>query len=163
MQRRTIHVYAHYLRSFRRILTTAEDFCAQTGRAPEEIMNARLAPHMQPLCLHVQLASDFATDSLDELVGRPPRKLAHSETDFAGLGQRLDKACVYLTSFQPEEFDFVGNQRIAVTVPSGPMTVSGISFMELFAKPQFFFHMTMAYAILRQIGVPLAETDFMQP
>ena len=163
MQRRTIHVYAHYLRSFRRILTTAEAFCAETGRTSDEIMSARLAPHMQPFCLHVQLASDFATDSMDVLVGRQARKLPHTETDLAGLGLRLEAAGTYLTSFQSEEFDFVGNQRIPVSVPSGEMTVSGNSFMELFAKPQFFFHMTMAYAILRQMGVPLAETDFMQP
>ena len=129
---------------------------------PQVLMNARLAPDMLPFVKQVQIACDAAKLGLARLAGIDAPRFDDSEATLGELRQRIDATCEFLRGVRPEQVD--GSEERAVSVPMrnrDPLAFRGEDYLRQFALPNFFFHVTTAYAILRHNGVQLGKADFL--
>ena len=157
----TIPVYLHFLGTADLLLEKAEKFCAEQGLDATSLLECRLAEDMFPFARQIQLTTDFATRAADRLSGREIRAFPDTETSLAELRARVAAAREYLKSFAPSEFEDAKTREITIQTRQGPIMMNGEQFLETYSKPQFFFHLTTAYDLLRQKGLPLGKTDFM--
>ena len=126
-------------------------------------LGARLAPDMLPLTKQVQIASDAAKFCVARLAGVEAPKFDDTETTLAELRERVRKTIDYVQSVPAAQID--GSEDKDVTVPrrDGPVIVKGEPYLTQFALPNFFFHITTTYALLRHNGVDLGKADFLGP
>jgi hypothetical protein len=152
----------HSLRNLDAIVTKAEQYvAADKNLEPETLIQARLYPNMRPFIFQVCVATDTAKGAAARLTGRPVPSWPDEETTFADVHQRLGKAIDYLASFAPE--DFAGSESRPIELKLGPheMKFTGASYIADFVLPNFFFHVTTAYNILRHNGVAIGKVDFL--
>ncbi|MCF7701141.1 DUF1993 domain-containing protein [Loktanella sp. M215] len=149
------------LTALARILSKAEAHCTDHKIVPEVLLQSRLFPDMLPLVRQIQLTCDFATRLNARLSGNAVPSHPDTETTFAGLRDRIAAVQAELANATPDAFSDAATR--AVTFKAGPsdMTLSGADYHAHYALPQFYFHMTMAYAILRHNGVVLGKRDYM--
>ncbi len=143
------------------ILDKAEAFCTAKAIDPSVLLSARLAPDMYPLSRQVQIASDLAKGCAARLAGVEPPSYADTESSFAELQARIAKTQEYLRGFTPEQIDAGAERQITLKFPNGELNFVGTDFLLHFALPNFFFHLTTAYAILRHNGLDIGKMDFM--
>lgn len=149
------------LGSLATILTKAEAHCAAKNIKPEALLNFRLFPDMLPFTRQVQLACDFAARCAARLAGETPASFPDTETSFAELQARIAATRAYMAGFPASAYD--GAETRAITFKAGPsdMTLPGAAFLASYATPQFHFHCTTAYNILRHNGVEIGKRDYM--
>ena len=126
-------------------------------------INARLSPDMLPLTAQVQIATDFARGTTARLVGVEPPKVEDNEKSFAELTARIDAAITYVRTFSAAQVDGSETRQITRTIREAPKTFSGQDYLIQFSLPNFYFHVTTAYAILRHNGVEIGKLDFLGP
>ena len=127
------------------------------------LLEARLAPDMRPLPAQYQMASDTAKNALARLTGTEAPSMPDTETSFAELKDRCDKTIAYLNGFSSRNLDASEEREVLLKFPSGNgYRFEGAQYLAGFALPNFFFHVTTAYAILRNAGVSLGKPDFLQ-
>jgi uncharacterized protein len=128
---------------------------------PQSLVDARLAPDMMTLAGQVQRASDTAKGCAARLAGIEPPSFSDSEKTLADLQVRLAKTIDFLNSVKPEQFD--GSEARTISFTGGPHTFNfnGESYLFEFVLPNFYFHLTTAYAILRHNGLPLGKLDYL--
>jgi hypothetical protein len=127
------------------------------------LAEARLAEDMAPLTRQYQMASDTAKNAIARLLGETPPTMADTETDFAELRDRCDKTIAYLESADRAAIEAAGEREIVLRFPNGMgYRFRGADYLTRFALPNFLFHATAAYAILRSQGVSLGKPDFLQ-
>jgi len=157
----SVPVFRQLLGSLAAVLETAEAH-AQAGRIePDALLQARLFPDMFPLARQVQIATDFAKGASARLAGVEPPRFEDSEHTFAELQQRISKTLGFIDGLQAQDVE-AGASR-AITHGSGERARhfdNGARYLTHFALPQFCFHVTTAYAILRHNGVPIGKKDF---
>lgn len=161
MYAQSIPVYLHFLGTADLLLEKAEAFCAEQGHDAASLMDCRLAADMLPFSKQIQLTTDFATRAADRLTGREIRSFPDTETSLAELRARVAAAREYLKGFAASEFDGAEAREITIQTRQGSMAMPGAQFLETYSKPQFFFHLTTAYDLLRQKGVTLGKMDYM--
>ncbi|MGA0610737.1 DUF1993 domain-containing protein [Caldimonas sp. KR1-144] len=125
-------------------------------------LQARLAPDMLPFVKQVQIACDSAKLCVARLTGVEAPKHADTEASFDELRQRIAQTIAFIESVPAERF--AGTEAMQISVPrrSGePLQFDGESYLKHFALPNFFFHCTTAYALLRHNGVDLGKQDFL--
>lgn len=138
------------------------------GKAAEErneadLLEARLAPDMRPLPAQYQMASDSAKNALARLTGAEAPSMPDTEKSFAELKDRCDRTIQYLNSFRPQSLAGCDEREIVLKFPNGMgYRFGGAEYLAGFALPNFFFHVTAAYAILRNAGVSLGKPDFLK-
>ena len=161
MHRQSVAVFDRFLAALASILSKAEAHCEARKINSEVILAARLFPDMLPLVKQVQLTCDFAVRGSARLAGHEPKGFPDHETTFAELQTRIAAARAYLASFQPDDFVLAADR--AITFKAGPsdMILPGAEFLSFYALPQFYFHLTTAYDILRMQGVELGKRDYM--
>jgi len=128
---------------------------------PSVLLQTRLFPDMFPLVRQVQAAADQAKNGTSRLAGVEPPRYEDSETTIDQLKDRLAKTISYVKSIDRENIDDSADRDI--TFPLGPTNkghMTGPDYLNLFALPNFYFHLTAAYAILRHCGVDLTKRDF---
>ncbi|HSR00479.1 MAG TPA: DUF1993 domain-containing protein [Sphingomicrobium sp.] len=129
----------------------------------EDLVNAKLADDMRPLAAQYQMASDTAKNALARLCGLDPPVMADTETTLAELQARCDKTIAFLDSMNPAVVNASEDREIVLKFPSGAgYRITGADYLRRFALPNFYFHVTIAYAILRAEGVPLGKPDYLQ-
>lgn len=126
-------------------------------------VNARLSPDMLPLTAQVQIATDFARGTTARLVGVEPPKVEDNEKSFAELTARIDAAIAYVRTFSAAQVDGSETRQITRTIRGAPKTFSGQDYLIQYSLPNFYFHVTTAYAILRHNGVEIGKLDFLGP
>jgi hypothetical protein len=127
------------------------------------LMEARLAPDMKPFPAQYQMASDSAKNALARLTGTEAPSMPDTESSFAELRDRCDRTIDYLNGFSREDLAGAEDREVVITFPNGMgYRFAGGRYLAEFALPNFFFHATTAYAILRNAGVSLGKPDFMQ-
>ena len=127
------------------------------------LMEARLAPDMRPFPAQYQLASDSAKNALARLTGTEAPSMPDTEKSFAELKDRCDRTIDYLNGFSEQDLAGSEDREVVITFPNGMgYRFSGGQYLTGFALPNFFFHATTAYAILRNAGVSLGKPDFLQ-
>ena len=125
-------------------------------------LGLRLAPDMLNFMRQVQVACDFAKGTMARLAGLEVPKWEDNEATIADLRARIQKTIDYVKTFPAAQVD--GSEGRAITIPmrSGdPLSMNGEVYLKHFAMPNFFFHSTTAYALLRHAGVEVGKGDFL--
>lgn len=156
----SVPVYVQMLDALAAMLVKAEAHARARRVAPAVILDARLYPDMFPLVRQVQLATDFAKGPAARLAGVAVPVFEDNEITFADLAARLARTIAFLASLQPAQFDGAQTRDVTVRVAGQPVTFAGEPYLLHFALPNFYFHVTIAYAILRHNGVDLGKRDF---
>ncbi len=154
-------VYDRFLGGLSGLLDKAEAHCASKNIKPEAILQFRLYPDMFPFVKQVQLACDFAARAAARLAGAEPKSFPDTETSFAELKARIAAAREYIASFPAQAFDGADDRAITIRIRGADMTMPGAVFYCTYSLPQFYFHVTTAYNILRHNGVEVGKADFM--
>lgn len=136
---------------------------AAAEKPEAELVEARLAPDMRPLTFQYQSASDSAKLAVARLTGVEAPPMPDTEANFAELRERCDKTIAFVKSVDPSAFADSGGRTVELKFPNGMgYRFDGQNYLTGFALPNFFFHVTTAYAILRASGVSLGKPDFLQ-
>jgi uncharacterized protein len=151
----------HTLAALSAILTKAEAHCAAKKIKPEALLNFRLFPDMLPFTRQVQLACDFAARAAARLTGADPVSFPDTETSFAELQSRIAAARKVMAGFPASAFEGAETRMVTVKAGGRDLTLPGAAFLVGFAFPQFHFHCTTAYNILRHNGVEIGKGDYM--
>ena len=162
MYKTSIPVFKQLLTSLSAILTKAEAYAATKKFEPAVLLNARLYPDMFPLIRQVQVAADFAKSVSARLAGVEVPAYEDNEQTFADLQARIAKTLAFIESLTPAQFE--GSEtRDIVLRPGTPKEkkMIGHNYLINYGLPQFFFHVTTAYAILRHNGLEVGKGDFM--
>jgi hypothetical protein len=154
----SVPVFVNSLTNMRGWLNkAAQEKCEAT------VLEARLAPDMRPLAAQYQMASDSAKNALARLTGTDAPSMPDTEKSFAELRERCDRTIDYLNGFSRESLVGSEDREVVIKFPNGTgYRFAGGQYLAAFALPNFFFHVTTAYAILRSGGVSLGKPDFLQ-
>jgi len=154
----SVPVFVNSLTAMRAWLDKAED-----ERPEADLMEARLAPDMKPLSAQFQMASDTAKNAIGRLTEVEAPSMADTESNFAELRARCDRTIDFVKSIDPETLAASADREVLLKFPNGTgWRFTGSDYLTRFALPNFFFHVTTAYAILRAAGVTLGKPDFLQ-
>jgi hypothetical protein len=154
-------VMIRMLKNLARILAKAESHATAAKIDPKDFMEARLAPDMFPLTRQIQVASDAAKFCAARLSGATPPSWPDTEASFAELQARIATTISYLESVPAAAIDGTEDKTITVTLRGKPVEFTGRSYLLNFAMPNFMFHVTTAYAILRHKGVEIGKADYL--
>lgn len=160
MYQASVPVFLNMLGGLSLVLSKGEAHARQKGLDPQALMDARLAPDMFTLCRQVQIATDHAKGATSRLAGREVPKFEDTEKSFAELQARIEKTVSLLNTFGATDIDDSEERNITLPMRSGERSFTGMTYLLHFALPNFYFHVTTAYDILRHNGVPLGKTDF---
>jgi hypothetical protein len=143
------------------ILEKAAAHCEAKKIDPAALIHYRLYPDMFPFARQVQVACDHARNGVARLAGVEAPALDNSEQTFAQLIERVRQAIAYLQTFTPGQID--GSEAREVVLKRGETvsTYRGLDYLTNRALPNFYFHVTTAYAILRHNGVELGKRDYL--
>ncbi len=161
MHQASVPVFLHFLKALSANLDRGEAHARANGIEESKLIEARLAPDMFPLARQVQIATDHAKGAAARLSGRDVPKYEDNETTFAALRERIAKTTAFVGSVTAAEVDGSEAKEITLTVGGRPLTFDGQRYLLYFALPNFYFHVTTAYDILRHNGVELGKRDFM--
>jgi len=161
MYQASIPVFLRGLLVLAEVLKKGEAHAAAAGLDPAALLEARLAPDMLNLIGQVQRASDTSKLSGQRLSDVPAPPMPDTETTFAELQRRIADTVTYLEMIEAAQVD--GGEARIIEVRFGPetRTFRGDQYLLGFALPNFYFHVTAAYAILRANGVPIGKRDFL--
>ncbi len=124
------------------------------------LINARLAPDMYPLSRQIQIATDMVKGCAARLAGLEVPSYEDNETTFAELQARIAKTIAFLESVSAGQIDGSEGKMITVRTPSRELSFLGQPYLLHFVLPNFYFHITTAYAILRHNGLNIGKMDF---
>ena len=153
-------VFVRNLNNLASMLAKAEQQAKAKGYDPAVLLSARLAPDMFPLLRQVQIACDFGKGTMARLAGVENPKFEDSETSFADLKARIAKTLARIASIKEADFAGAEDRDITIQIPSQTLQFKGLPYFTGYAIPNFHFHMTTAYAILRHNGVELGKRDY---
>ena len=125
------------------------------------LVGARLAPDMLPLTKQVQLASDFAKNSMARLAGIDPPKFDDTETTMDELFARVKKTIDFIDSVPAAALEGSETRDIKIVLRDRTVEFKGLAFLQHWAIPNFFFHHVTAYNLLRHNGVDIGKRDFL--
>ncbi|MCS6765098.1 MAG: DUF1993 domain-containing protein [Candidatus Protistobacter heckmanni] len=156
----TVPVYIHGLENMARILEKALAWAEEKKIDPAVLVNARLAPDMYPLSGQIQVASDAAKGGAARGAGVPPPSFPDTETTFPELQERIAKTLEFLRSVDRAQFDGAEDKEVMIKMRGTEVRFTRLSYVLSMSLPNFYFHLTTAYDILRHNGMPLGKMDF---
>ena len=158
----SVPVFKQMLSSLKDILHKTEVHRAEKNIDASALLQARLFPDMFALTRQVQIAADFARGITSRLAGVEVPKYEDNEQTFADLNVLLEKTLAYLDSFTPEQINGQEAREI-ITRPGTPKErkFNGQDYLLSYGIPQFFFHVSTSYAILRHSGIEIGKRDYM--
>lgn len=163
----TISMYAASVPVFKRnlgnlsaILGKAAAHCAASNITEPAMLQARLFPDMFTLSKQVQVAADFAKAGVGRLAGVEPPKFDDTEQTFADLKARIEKTIAYIETFTLGQIDGTEETQVSYMMGKFPIDMKGQAYLLGFILPNFYFHYTTAYNLLRHNGLALGKGDF---
>jgi hypothetical protein len=156
----SVPVFRQILGSLATILERAENHADAKKIEHDALLQARLFPDMFPLVRQVQLATDFAKGAAARLAGIEVPRYEDTEHDFAGLQARLEKTQAFLDSVSREAVEDGAAREVTVGGGANQRQMVGLPYLLHYALPQFYFHATTAYDILRHNGLDIGKRDF---
>ena len=153
--------FARMLRNLSAILTKAQAHCEAKKLDPAALTGYRLFPDMFPLTRQVQIACDTAKGAVARLAGIEPPKHEDTEQTFAELQARIAKTLDFIESIKPAQIDGSETREVLLKLRAGELRLKGVDYLLSHAYPNFYFHATTAYDILRHNGVDLGKRDFL--
>jgi len=157
----SVPVFIQGLKGLKGVLAKADALVEAKKWDPDALLKARLYPDMFPLIRQVQIATDFAKGGAARLAQAEIPAWDDVETSFADLIARVERAIAFVEGLDPAAFEG-GHEREVQLVRRGEThTFKGLDYLQGQAMPNFFFHITTAYAILRHNGVEVGKRDFL--
>ena len=161
MYQASVPAFVKMLNNLSAILDKAERFAAERKIEPSVLLNWRLAPDMFSLTRQIQIASDLAKGAAARLAGREVPSYADEEKSFADLKARIAKTVKFIESVADKDIDGSEGRDIALSVGGQELRFKGAPYLLDFVWPNFYFHATTAYAILRRCWVDIGKRDFL--
>lgn len=153
----TVPIFTRALRNLDHLLAKA----TESGLGEDSLLEARLAPDMLPLTKQVQIACDTAKLAVTRVAQTDPLPMADEETSIAELRDRIARTIAYLQKAEPAAFDGREDAEVVLKLPNTEMKFTGQSLITDFSLPNFFFHVTTAYGLLRMKGVTIGKMDYL--
>jgi hypothetical protein len=157
----SVPVFTRMLTNLLAILEKAEAWAGERKIDTKVLVEARLAPDMLPLRQQIQIAADHAKGAPSRLAGKPVPSWADDEVTLEDLKGRIQKTLDYLKTFNAAEFEGSDEREIALKLGGKDVVELGEAYLLNRAFPNFYFHVTTAYDILRHNGVPIGKRDFL--
>ncbi len=161
MYQASVPVIVHNLKNLSALLKKAEDFATAKKIDPSVLINARLAPDMFPLSRQVQIACDVTRRGVGRLADVEAPSYEDTEKTFAELQERIANNIKFVESLKPEQIDGTESKVVNLKVGGNDMTFAGQPYLLNFVLPNLFFHVSVAYGILRHNGVDLGKKDYL--
>ncbi len=152
--------FANLLRNLSSILDKAQAHAEAKKIDPLALTQFRLYPDMFPLTRQVQIACDTAKGAVARLAGAEIPKHEDTEQTFPELKARIAKTVAFIESVGAAKLDGTEDKEIVLKMRAQEIKFNGLQYLMGFAIPNFFFHVTTAYNILRHNGVEIGKTDF---
>ncbi|HEY0180030.1 MAG TPA: DUF1993 domain-containing protein [Dokdonella sp.] len=159
----SVPVFARGLTNLAGILRKGAAHAQERKIDASAFLGARLYPDMLPLVRQVQIATDHAKNASARLANAERPAFDDAETTFEQLDARIGRTLDYLGTLTPAQFDDSANRDIVLPLRGREVVLKGQPYLFAFAQPNFYFHATAAYAILRHGGVALGKSDFLGP
>jgi uncharacterized protein len=128
---------------------------------PGVLVNARLAPDMLPLSRQIQIACDMAKNGSSRLAGQEAPRFEDNETTMEELLTRVTRTIDHVKSIPANAIDGSEDRDIKIPMRDRTLEMKGLPFLKTWALPNFYFHVVMAYAILRHNGIEIGKRDFL--
>jgi hypothetical protein len=158
----TVGAYLQILPQVAGLVDKAEAHCRENGLPPAALIEARLAPDMWTFAKQVMCAVQHSAGAVQAMrSGLTGPDMSPPPTEFAALRQAVTDGIAVLQSVQPGEIDGAAGRDIRFEFGSGRMEFVGEDYLMSFAVPNFYFHATSAYAVLRNQGLPIGKRDFL--
>lgn len=158
----SVPVFIQHLNGLNTVLDKAATWAAARKVSENDLLNMRLSPDMFNLARQVRAATDHAANAAGRLAGKELLKFGNDENNIAQLKERITRTIEYLKSIEQSEVDGTENKEISITFPGGQTRqFTGQSLLLGNSLPNFYFHATTAYDIIRQCGVEIGKRDFM--
>lgn len=161
MYEASVAVFSARLKALSTILSAAEQNAADRKIDPQVFLTARLAPDMFALVRQVQIATDHAKGAPSRLAGREVPKYEDNEVSFADVQARIAKTIDHLATFSAADLDGSDERMIELKLGGKDVSLTGLQYLLHGAMPNFYFHITTAYDILRHNGVPIGKAMFL--
>lgn len=159
----SIPVFTLSLNNLSAILDKAESHGEAKKVDPKVIPQTRLIVDMLPLCAQIQIACDTAKGAAARLAGVEVPKYADTEATLAELKARIGKTLDFIKTIKAQQLNGAETREVVLQFPHQTLKFNGLNYLTNFALPNFFFHVAMAYALLRKNGVDLGKRDFLGP
>ena len=162
MYAHSVPVFKQMLTALKAILKQADEHAAAKTIEPDALLHARLYPDMFPLIKQVQIAADFSRGVTARLAGVEVPSVDGNQKTFADLDALLTQTLTFLDSVNPGQFEGKEGSEIVLR-PGTPKEkkLSGQAYLAHYGLPQFFFHVSTAYALLRHNGMAIGKRDYM--
>lgn len=161
MHSASVPVFVRMLSNLDAWLVKAEAHAGEKKFEPSVYLSARLAPDMLPFTKQIQIACDAAKFCVARLAGVEAPKFDDDEASLADLRERVKKTIDYVQSVPARQIDGSDEKDVSVPRRDGAVVMKGEAYLKSFVLPNFFFHVTTAYALLRHNGVDLGKGDFL--
>lgn len=153
--------FIHALKNLIDIIEKGAAHAAEKSIDPSVFTSSRLYPDMLPFSRQIQIATDIVKGGAARLAGVEPPPYADTETTFPELIARVNKTIDYLKTFTADQIDGSEGREITIKMRSGPVSFTGLEYLQTFVIPNLYFHSTTAYGLLRHNGVVLGKLDFL--
>lgn len=160
MYQASVPVFVRMLDNLSKILDLAVQYADEKKIDPAILINARLAPDMYPLSRQVQIATDMAKGCAARLAGLEVPVYEDNETTFPGLQARIAKTVSFVQSVSAAQIDGSEEKTVTLKLRNQEVSFKGQPYLLHFVLPNFYFHITTAYAILRHNGLSIGKKDF---
>jgi uncharacterized protein len=160
MYRASVAAFDRHLASMQGYLAKGASYAAEKKLDDAVITQMRIYPDMFPLSRQIMIACDFAKGASARLAGVDIPKFEDTEKTFAELQARAQKTRDFLATLSPDQFVGAESRKISITIGGNPVEFVGEPYLFNFANPNFYFHSTTAYNLLRHAGVPVGKGDF---
>ncbi len=151
---------SHMLQNLDNILSKAEAYAEANDIEPSALQQARLFPTMRNFIFQVQVATDVAKGCAARLAGTDMPTWSDNEATFADVHARIKKSLEFLATFKRQQFEGCETRELEVKLGSHTVNFTGQSYLLGFVLPNFYFHITTAYNLLRHSGLDLGKRDF---
>jgi len=159
----SVPIFTLSLNNLAAILDKAASYADNKKVDPKALPQARLIIDMLPLSSQVQIACDTAKGAAARLAGVEIPKHEDTESTIPELKARVAKTLDFIKTIKAEQFLGAETREIVLQFPQSTLKFNGLNYLTNFVLPNFFFHVTMAYALLRKNGVDLGKRDFLGP
>lgn len=161
MYQASVPVFVRMLGNLKTLLEKAASHAEARNFDSKVLVDARLFPDMFPLSRQIQIATDTAKGCGARLAGTEPPSYADTEQTLPELTKRIDRTITYLQSLPATQIDGSEQRPITLQLRSGPLHFNGQSYLLSFALPNFYFHVTTSYNLLRHNGIEIGKMDFL--
>jgi uncharacterized protein len=161
MYQASVPVFQRTLGALDKILDKAAAYAEERKIDPAVLVGARLYPDMFPLSRQVQIATDAAKGAAARLAGLPVPSFEDTEKTFPELKARIAKTLSFIATVKPDQIDGSEGRDITLSAGTRELSFKGQEYLLFFALPNFYFHTTTTFGILRHNGVPIGKLDFL--